>query len=66
MEGFVDAIGLDRYAIYTFDYAAPTGLRLALAQVGAEAYRRDLPASEGHFFDTGHFALNTTVPRSPD
>lgn len=32
MEGFVDAIGLDRYAIYIFDYGAPTGLRLALAQ----------------------------------
>ena len=29
--GFVDAIGLSRYAIYIFDYGAPTGLRLALA-----------------------------------
>lgn len=28
--GLVDAIGLDRYAIYIFDYGAPTGLRLAL------------------------------------
>lgn len=27
---FVDAIGLQRYAIYIFDYGAPTGLRLAL------------------------------------
>lgn len=27
---FVDALGLDRYAIYIFDYGAPTGLRLAL------------------------------------
>jgi pimeloyl-ACP methyl ester carboxylesterase len=27
---FVDAIGLKRYAIYIFDYGAPTGLRLAM------------------------------------
>jgi pimeloyl-ACP methyl ester carboxylesterase len=32
MEGFVDALGLKSYAIYIFDYGAPTGLRLALAQ----------------------------------
>jgi pimeloyl-ACP methyl ester carboxylesterase len=35
MEAFVDAIGLDRYAIYIFDYGAPVGLRLALARPGA-------------------------------
>lgn len=29
---FVELIGLDRYAIYVFDYGAPTGFRLALAQ----------------------------------
>jgi pimeloyl-ACP methyl ester carboxylesterase len=29
--GFVDAIGLTKYALYIFDYGAPTGLRLALA-----------------------------------
>ena len=28
---FVESIGLDRYAIYVFDYGAPVGLRLALA-----------------------------------
>jgi len=28
--GFVDALGLKRYAIYIFDYGAPTGLRLAM------------------------------------
>jgi pimeloyl-ACP methyl ester carboxylesterase len=28
---FVDALGLDRYALYVFDYGAPTGLRLAAA-----------------------------------
>ncbi len=29
--GFVDALGLTRYAIYVFDYGAPVGFRLALA-----------------------------------
>lgn len=29
--GFVQAIGLQRYAIYVFDYGAPVGFRLALA-----------------------------------
>jgi pimeloyl-ACP methyl ester carboxylesterase len=28
---FVEAIGLDRYALYIFDYGAPVGLRLAMA-----------------------------------
>jgi pimeloyl-ACP methyl ester carboxylesterase len=28
--GFVEAIGLARYALYIFDYGAPTGLRLAM------------------------------------
>lgn len=28
--GFVEALGLDRYALYVFDYGAPVGLRLAL------------------------------------
>jgi pimeloyl-ACP methyl ester carboxylesterase len=28
---------------------------------GAEAFKRDLPAAEVHFFDTGHFALETHV-----
>lgn len=30
LEGFVDAIELDRFALYIFDYGAPTGLRLAI------------------------------------
>ena len=30
LEGFTDAVGLDRYALYIFDYGAPTGLRLAI------------------------------------
>jgi pimeloyl-ACP methyl ester carboxylesterase len=28
---FVEVLGLDRYAIYVFDYGAPTGFRLAMA-----------------------------------
>ncbi|KAG8989098.1 hypothetical protein FRB94_002028 [Tulasnella sp. JGI-2019a] len=32
IEAFVDAIGLTKYAIYIFDYGAPTGLRLALSR----------------------------------
>jgi pimeloyl-ACP methyl ester carboxylesterase len=31
IEAFTDALGLSRYAIYIFDYGAPTGLRLAMA-----------------------------------
>jgi pimeloyl-ACP methyl ester carboxylesterase len=30
LEGFTDAVGFDRYALYVFDYGAPTGLRLAV------------------------------------
>ena len=29
---------------------------------GAEAYKRDLPEAQVHFFDTGHFALETHAP----
>lgn len=32
IEGFTDAVGLTRYAIYVFDYGAPVGFRLALAR----------------------------------
>src|SRR5215510_3613023 len=31
IEAFVDALGLQRYALYVFDYGAPTGFRLAMA-----------------------------------
>jgi pimeloyl-ACP methyl ester carboxylesterase len=30
--GFVEALGLKRYAVYVFDYGAPVGFRLALAK----------------------------------
>jgi pimeloyl-ACP methyl ester carboxylesterase len=32
IETFTDTIGLKRYAIYVFDYGAPTGFRLAMAR----------------------------------
>lgn len=31
VESFVDALGLNRYALYVFDYGAPVGFRLAMA-----------------------------------
>jgi pimeloyl-ACP methyl ester carboxylesterase len=31
IEGFAGALHLDRYALYVFDYGAPTGFRLAMA-----------------------------------
>jgi pimeloyl-ACP methyl ester carboxylesterase len=31
IDGFIEAIGLQRYALYIFDYGAPTGLRIATA-----------------------------------
>lgn len=31
IDGFTDALKLQRYALYIFDYGAPTGLRLAVA-----------------------------------
>lgn len=31
LEGFVQVLGLSRYALYVFDYGAPVGLRLAVA-----------------------------------
>jgi len=30
MDGFADMIGMNRYAVYVFDYGAPVGFRLAL------------------------------------
>ena len=31
IDGFTEALKLDRYALYVFDYGAPTGFRLAMA-----------------------------------
>ncbi len=36
-EAFVDALGLERFAIYIFDYGSPTGLRFALKRPDAVA-----------------------------
>src|ERR1700747_2062193 len=30
IDRFTEAVGFDRYAVYVFDYGAPTGLRLAV------------------------------------
>lgn len=30
MEGFIDALGLMRFALYVFDYGAPVGMRIAI------------------------------------
>jgi pyruvate/2-oxoglutarate dehydrogenase complex dihydrolipoamide dehydrogenase (E3) component len=32
IEQFIDALGLTRYALYVFDYGAPTGFRVAMAR----------------------------------
>jgi len=32
IEDFTDAVGLSRYALYVFDYGAPTGFRLAVSR----------------------------------
>lgn len=50
LAGFVDALGLTRYALYVFDYGAPTGLRLALRhpeRVGA------IVTQNGNAYDEG-------------
>ena len=39
IEAFTNALGLKRYAIYVFDYGAPTGLRLAMAIPTSHGYR---------------------------
>jgi pimeloyl-ACP methyl ester carboxylesterase len=42
MVAFVDAVGLQRYALYVFDYGAPVGFRLALLtrNVSLRLFRR--------------------------
>ena len=32
VDGFTEALGLDRYALYVFDYGAPVGFRLAMGR----------------------------------
>jgi hypothetical protein len=40
VEVFIDALGLKRYALYVFDYGAPTGFRLAMARPERRLSRR--------------------------
>jgi pimeloyl-ACP methyl ester carboxylesterase len=35
IEAFTDAVGFDRYAVYVFDYGAPTGFRLSVRRPDA-------------------------------
>ena len=62
VDGFTEALGLARFAVYVFDYGAPVvwGRNDAIfIPPGAEAFQRDLPQAEVHFVDSGHFALET-------
>src|SRR5215471_5098587 len=40
IEAFTQALKIDRYALYVFDYGAPTGFRLAMAHPEWECVRR--------------------------
>ncbi|MEX3633637.1 alpha/beta fold hydrolase [Paraburkholderia sp. BR14320] len=68
IDAFTEMLQLSRYAIYAFDYGAPTGYRLAVAHPervtaiisqNGNAYGRDIPSAEVHLLDAGHFALET-------
>nr|WP_209310670.1 alpha/beta hydrolase [Streptomyces spiramenti] len=48
--GFLDALGVDRYAIYVQDYGAPIGWRLALASPGAVT---GVVSQNGNAYDDG-------------
>ena len=39
IDRFTESIGFDRFALYVFDYGAPTGFRLALQH--PRAHHRD-------------------------
>jgi len=43
IDRFTEAVGFDRYAIYVFDYGAPTGLRLAVKRITAIISRTAMP-----------------------
>ena len=47
---FVDALGLTRFAMYIFDYGAPTGLRFALERPSAVAA---IVSQNGNAYDEG-------------
>jgi pimeloyl-ACP methyl ester carboxylesterase len=47
---FLDALGIERFAVYIFDYGAPTGLRLALRRPEAVAA---IISQNGNAYDEG-------------
>jgi pimeloyl-ACP methyl ester carboxylesterase len=50
IEAFTHALKLDSFAIYIFDYGAPTGLRLALARPNAV---KAIISQNGNAFEEG-------------
>jgi pimeloyl-ACP methyl ester carboxylesterase len=61
IDRLTEILGLDRFALYVFDYGAPVGFRIAARHPGAEAFKRDVPDADIRFVPTGHFALETHV-----
>jgi pimeloyl-ACP methyl ester carboxylesterase len=69
IDRLTEVLGLDRFALYVFDYGAPVGFRIAtrhperitaiISPAGAEAFTHDIPDADVRFLDTGHFALET-------
>ena len=39
IDRFTEVIGLDRFAIYVFDYGAPTGFRIAMQDIRSASPR---------------------------
>ena len=55
IQGFVDELSLRRFALYVFDYGAPVGFNLAVANPDS------VPNADVRFLGNGHFALETNV-----
>ena len=70
IEAFLDALNINRFAVYIFDYGAPVGLRLALSRPSAvsaiisqngNAYEEGLGKTSGHLSkSTGKVAVQRT------
>jgi hypothetical protein len=56
--GFTEAIGLDRFATYVFDYGAPVGFRFALAQSTLQSSPR-----LARYWHTIHHHLNLPLSK---
>lgn len=50
IQGFVDALGLERFAMYVFDYGAPIGFNLAVASPGRIT---GIVSQNGNVYDDG-------------